>query len=532
MTTYADVVAATLARAGIECIFGVPGSLSSVELIEAASKQNIRYVLCSNESSAAAMAGVYGVMKHRPGVVSTGVGPGAAAAVHGTTHLMLERAPALILTDRFGDGDYQRLPRQRVDQPAMFAAVTKGSFTLSRLDTARTLQRAIDLAMAGRQGPVHVDLPYDLMQAEASVADMPPEGATQRFEAPVVEGSEGLAALAGAIEGATRPAVIVGLQVNRAGEGVEAEFLRFAEKLGVPVMATLSAKGTLSEDHALAAGTFRGVPSEKALLDADELPVLVGVDPIEIFNSNWFYSAPVVVLDEVAYTEGPYRPAIEVVASLEGSLQALTAAVTSHSGWNREDVDAYNRQRDAALHPSGAGLMPAAVIRIARERLPDDGILTVDAGQHKVLTCDLWETRRVRGFHTSSGLGSMAVSLPAALGAKLVEPQTPVVCLTGDGGFLMRAGDLETAVREDLPIVVVVFNDRKLNMIKLQQDRRGFQRLGTSFAESDFAQVARGFGFEAARVDNEAALDAALQQALASGRPWLIDALVNPDGYA
>jgi thiamine pyrophosphate-dependent acetolactate synthase large subunit-like protein len=176
--------------------------------------------------------------------------------------------------------------------------------------------------------------------------------------------------------------------------------------------------------------------------------------------------------------------------------------------------------------------MPAAVIRIARERLPDDGMLTVDAGQHKVLTCDLWETRRVRGFHTSSGLGSMAVSLPAALGAKLVEPQTPVVCLTGDGGFLMRAGDLETAVREDLPIVVVVFNDRKLNMIKLQQDRRGFQRLGTSFAESDFAQVARGFGFEAARVDNEAALDAALQQALASGRPWLIDALVNPDGYA
>jgi thiamine pyrophosphate-dependent acetolactate synthase large subunit-like protein len=125
----------------------------------------------------------------------------------------------------------------------------------------------------------------------------------------------------------------------------------------------------------------------------------------------------------------------------------------------------------------------------------------------------------------------MAVSLPAALGAKLVEPRTPVVCLTGDGGFLMRAGDLETAVREDLPIVVVVFNDRKLNMIKLQQDRRGFQRLGTSFAESDFAQVARGFGFEAARVDNEAALDAALQQALASNRPWLIDALVNPEGY-
>jgi acetolactate synthase-1/2/3 large subunit len=531
VTTYADVVAATLAQAGIEYIFGVPGSLSSVELIEAASKQNIRYILCSNESSAAVMAGVYGVMRHRPGVVSTGVGPGAAAAVHGTVQLMLERAPALILTDRFTEPEYRRLPRQRIDQPALYGSITKGSFTLSTLDTARTLERAIDLAMAGRQGPVHVDLPYDLMLTEASDVDLPVRGEQRRFLAPAGGGSEGLDSLAAAIEAASRPAVVVGLQVNRAGEAAEAEFVRFAEKLGVPVMATLSAKGVLPENHALAAGTFRGVPSERALLDQADLLLLVGVDPIEVFNSGWAYSAPVAVLDEVPYTEGPYRPAIEVVAALEGSLRALTASVTMHAGWNREDLDAYNQQRETALRPEGAGLMPAAVIRIARERLPDDGILTVDAGQHKVLTSDLWETRRVRGFHTSSGLGSMAVSIPAALGAKLVEPQAPVLCFVGDGGFLMRAGDLETAVREDLPIVVVVFNDRWLNMIKLQQDRRGARRIGTAFAESDFATVARGLGFESVRVDSEAALDAALQQALASDRPWLIDALVNPEGY-
>ncbi len=531
MTTYADVVAATLAQADIEYIFGVPGSLSSVELIEAASKQNIRYVLCSNESSAAVMAGVYGVMKHRPGVVSTGVGPGAVAAVHGAAELMLERAPALILTDRFTDQDYQRLPRQRLDQPALYSSVTKGSFTLSRLDTARTLERAIDLAMTGRQGPVHIDLPYDLMLADASDADLPVPAETQRFVGPAGESNEGLGALAAAIEDATRPAVVVGLQVNRAGEATEAEFVRFAEKLGVPVMATMAAKGTLPENHALAAGTFRGVPSERALLDQADLLLLVGVDPIEIFNSSWAYDAPVAVLDEAPYVEGPYRPSLEVVGELESSLRSLTTAVTPHSGWNREDVDAYNQQRETALHPTGAGLLPAAVIRIVRERLADTGILTADAGQHKVLASDLWETRRVRGFHTSSGLGSMAVSIPAAMGAKLVEPETPVVCLVGDGGFLMRAGDLETAVREALPIVVVVFNDRWLNMIKLQQDRRGNQRLGTAFAESDFALVARGLGFESIRVDSEAALDEALQTALASGRPWLIDALVNPEGY-
>ena len=126
----------------------------------------------------------------------------------------------------------------------------------------------------------------------------------------------------------------------------------------------------------------------------------------------------------------------------------------------------------------------------------------------------------------------MAVSLPAALAARLCEPETPVVCFTGDGGLLMRLGDLETAVRERLPIVVVVFNDRALNMIKLQQDRRGFTRNGTAFApDTDFAHIARGFGFEALRVHDEASLDAALGEAIACGRPWLIEAMVNPEGY-
>jgi acetolactate synthase-1/2/3 large subunit len=125
----------------------------------------------------------------------------------------------------------------------------------------------------------------------------------------------------------------------------------------------------------------------------------------------------------------------------------------------------------------------------------------------------------------------MAVSIPAAIAAKLLEPQTPVVCFTGDGGFLMRVGDLETAIREKTPIVLVVFNDHVLNLVKLQQDRRGVQNLGVSFADTDFVTVARGFGFEARRVETEADFATALQKAIASGRPWLIDTVIDPNGY-
>jgi acetolactate synthase-1/2/3 large subunit len=476
------------------------------------------------------MAGVYGVLRNRTGVVSTGVGPGAVAALHGVAHLFLERAPALVLTDRYGDAEFRRLPRQRLDQDRLFRPITKGTFKLAAEDAGLTIQRAIDLAMDGRQGPVHVDLPYDVMLAPAGT-DVAPSAITRRFKGSPGGEDAGMRAAIDAIEQAQRPALIAGLQVSRRG-AVEQTFVALAEKLGAPVLASLAAKGTLPEQHPLAAGTFRGVASERALLDQADLLVLVGFDPVEIFTPGvWHYGVPVVSIDEAPVTDGPFTPDIEVVAGIEDALRILTEGVSRHTGWNQEDVDAYRQTREALLHPAGPGLMPGAVIRIARERLPDDGILTVDAGQHKVLTSDLWQARRQRGFFSSSGLGTMAVAIPAAIAAKLVEPATPVLCFVGDGGFLMRAGDLETAVREQLPVIVVVFNDRTLNLIKLQQDRRGFQRLGTSFAEADFAAVARGFGFEAASVASEEELDAALAQALASGRPWLIDAQVNPDGY-
>ncbi|MPZ48167.1 MAG: hypothetical protein GEU75_02450 [Dehalococcoidia bacterium] len=532
MTTYADVVAAVLAEAGVEYIFGVPGSLSSVELIEAARKRDIRYVLCSNESSAAVMAGVYAIMRNRPGVVSTGVGPGAVAAVHGVASCHLERAPILVLTDRYGDTEFRRLPRQRLDHDQLYKPITKGTFKLATDSAAVTMQRAIDLAMSGRPGPVHVDLPYDVMLAEPPESDFAASNGSRRYVASAGLDHPGLRAAAEAIDAAQRPAVIVGLQVNRAGSGAEKAFVEFAEKLGAPVFGAVSAKGTLPEQHPLSVGTFRGAPAERALLDQSDLIVLVGYDVVELFAPGvWNYPQPVVMLDEVPHLDGMIRPQIEVVAGLEDSLKALTQIVPAASKWNKEDIEAYKQQRARALHPKGEGLMPGAVIRLARERLEDNGIMTVDAGSHKVLATDIWETRRPRGYLSSSGLGTMAVALPAAIAAKIVEPETQVVCLTGDGGFLMRAGDLETAVREGTPIVVVVFNDRYLNLIKIQQDRRGFQREGTAFADIDLSAVARGFGFEALRVDSEAALDTALEQAFASGRPWLIEAMINPEGY-
>jgi acetolactate synthase-1/2/3 large subunit len=446
---------------------------------------------------------------------------------------MMERAPVLVLTDRYGDAEFRRLPRQRLKHDQLFGPITKGTLKIAADNSATVMQRAVRLTMEGRPGPVHVDLPYDVMLAETGeAAAHPPPFVKQSSSAAMKNGSHDLAAAVNMIEAAQRPVLIGGLQVNRRGVGAEDAFAKVAQKLNCPVFTSLSAKGLLNEDHPMSAGTFRGVESERPLIDKADLIVLVGFDAVEIFTPGiWHYDQPILSIDEVPYAEGPYRIDLEVITNLEGGLEAVADSLAQGHGWDREEVETYKRSRAAGLNPDGPGLMPGAVIRLARQHLADDGFMAVDAGQHKVLTSDLWETRRRRGFLTSSGLGTMAVSVPAAIGAKLIEPESPSLALIGDGGFLMRVGDLETAVREQLPVVIVVFNDRTLNLVKLQQDRRGMDRLGTSFAETDFAAVARGFGFEATTVDDEDGLDAALTEAFASNRPWLIDARINPDGY-
>ena len=532
MPTYADVVAEALRDAGTEFIFGVPGSLSSVEIIEAARKRGVRYVLCSNESSAAVKAGTYGIMTGRPGVVSTGVGPGAAAVLHGVAHNFLERAPCLVLTDRFPDAQFRRQGRQRLEQDRLLRPITKGTFKLAKDNAAAVIRRALALAAEGRPGPVHVDLPYDVMLADAEEGDFPPKEKPRKYVGRAGSAHPGIAAAAAAVSEADRPIVIAGLQVNRSGREAEKQFVRFAERLGAPVLAAPSAKGVLPENHPLAMGTFRGAPSERELIDRSDLLILVGFDTVEVFAPGcWNYPQRVINLDETPHLEDLIRPEVEVVAHLADVLEQLAASVSSAHAWNTEEMDSYKKMRQAALFPAGEGLMPGALIRVARECLPDNGIMTTDAGSHKVLANDIWETRRPLGYLTSSGLGSMAVAMPAAIAAKMAEPDAPVLCLTGDGGFLMRIGDMEVAVRENVPFVVVVFNDGYLNLIKIKQDARSFPRLGTGFRDSDYASVARGLGCEGERVFSEEELEDALKRAFASEKPWVIDAVINPDGY-
>jgi acetolactate synthase-1/2/3 large subunit len=529
MVTYADVVAKLLADAQIEYIFGMPGSRASVELIEAARKQGIEYVLSNNEAAAAVMAATYGVLQQRPGVCSVGVGPGATNVINGVAHALLERAPMVMFTDRYPDELYRHLPRQRVDQEQLLRPVTKGSFPIADDSAARSVQRALQLAMEGRPGPVHLDLPDDVMQHEA--AGLPEPFPLQQWHGAVSAEHPAVQSLAATINAAARPIVIAGLGVNRGG--CEARLQALTEQLQVPLLCTVSAKGTIADDHPWCGGTFMGSEASHGLIAESDLIVTIGLDVVELFEPGlWPYHQRVLNLDSVPHQDGLFHPSQELIGDIGPALQALTPLLTPSSGWRAADVAAFRqRQQPVVTASSGTRLSPAAALRLMRRILPRDTILTTDAGQHKVYASRLWECYQPLDYLTSSGLGTMGVAIPIAIATKLVRRQRPVVALTGDGGFLMRVSELETARRANTPLIIIIFNDGYLNLIKMKQDRQGYAVLGSQFAPVDFAQVSAGFGFRAVRADTEAIFQEALEQAVASSEPWVIDAVIDPEGY-
>jgi acetolactate synthase-1/2/3 large subunit len=338
-------------------------------------------------------------------------------------------------------------------------------------------------------------------------------------------------ALAKAINQAERPILVAGLGINRSR--CEAILQGLVETLQVPVLLAISAKGSISDTHPWCGGTLMGSEPQHELIAQSDLIVTIGLDTVELFEpGEWPYHQRLVNIDTVPHTDGLLAPTLELVSDLGVALEALTPLLTPCKGWSADAIQSFRQRGKPAETASGDRLSPLAAIRIMRETLPPETILTADAGQHKVYASRLWECYEPLSYLTSSGLGTMGVAIPIAIATKLVRPQQPVVALTGDGGFLMRVSELETARREGTPIIVVIFNDGYLNLIKIKQERQHYAVLGSQFAPVDYTQVAQGFGFQAARVTSEAELQRTLQQAVASGAPWVIDACIDPEGYA
>jgi acetolactate synthase-1/2/3 large subunit len=525
MATTVEAMVKAFKEAGTPLLIGHPGG-ESVELIEAARQHEVRFLFAKQESAGAMIAATWGDLTGAPGVCLSTRAPGAANMVNGVAQAWMDRSPLIAITDQYPAHVFETSLRQRLDQLALYRPIVKWNSTIGARTVRQQLARAIQTATAHPPGPVQLDLPADQTTREAGELEAPPPRLSRPELHP--EGSSLRPAL-DLLARARRPIVLAGMGVlwDRAHDGLRT----LVEQLGAPLLTTAKAKGAVPEDHRLGAGALIGGLIEREIIGRADLIVTVGLDPVELQPKPWPYTAPVLALASAASQDGIVPASIELV----GRLGPLTAALPPHasagSGWGEAAARAYRAELSDALDLPGQGLTPHRLVEVARAVLPRQTVATVDSGAHRLLVVQKWSAHEPRGLLSSNGLATMGYAIPAALGARLVHPDRPVVAFTGDGGFLMAIAELQTAVQERLPISIVVFDDREIGQIRVKQEIKGLPRHGIGLGGIDYEKLAAGLGADGVVVDSEPALADALAAAQRSSRLTVIAARIDPSTY-
>jgi acetolactate synthase-1/2/3 large subunit len=528
MTTVAEVLAQTIREAGIDTVFGLPGG-ENAEVLDALHREGLEFVLVRNESSGVFMADVTARLTGKPCVALATLGPGATNAYCGMANAYLDRAPVLLITAQSDSRTFDIYTHQVIDLQASFKPITKMTRELTTEKTRQTVEEALRLTMSGRPGPVHLGV-STFMAGQAVVED--DAGATA--VSPATDGpAPDVSPAKEFLVQAKRPIIVagVGLEPEKPYEAIR----QLAEAAQAPVIVTPKAKGAITDDHPLSVGTFGLAQTDPPYEIANESDciVAVGFDVVEM-ERLWDQPQPIIWVAPWK-NEDPKMPTVkhEFVGPMVPVLEQLAQAdFDPHPNWGEARVSAFRKaQAQVTLPEPAAGrLLPQTVLNVVRNNIPRQTIVATDVGSHKIFAGLVWPTYAPNSFMLSNGLSSMGFGLPGAMAAARVTQQT-AVCVTGDGGMAMVMGELGLLRDLNLPVVVIVMNDNALDLIRSAQVRRGKPVYGTEFANPDYELIARGYDIDFYRTSNEATCTDAIREAVANGRPALIEALIDPISY-
>lgn len=512
-----------LVETGGRHIFGIPGGECNLDLIAEADEAGLRFVLNRTETAAAIMASVAGELTDTPGLIMTTRGPGIASAVNGVAYAALDRTPLLVMADGYED-DQGFISHQRIDQAAMLRPMLKGESRLASADPLAELDALLDCATAQPPGAVYVELTGSRIRAAA------PPTARADGAAPASLDRDTVGRARAMIGAAKRPLILAGLQART--DAASAALHEAVTRLGCPVLTTYKAKGAFPDADPRTLGHYIGGVAEEAAIRAADLLILYGFDPVEGPPSPWKYGdIPMLELTEHRFEHPLFEASLSVIGPVAEALPAVLDGVEA-SGWPTAELARFKQGiATAARIPVGHGIAPQEVVDAAAAALPATTRIAVDAGAHMLPVLHIWQSAEPRQSLISRGLSTMGFALPAAIASSLIDPDRPVVAFTGDGGLMMCLGELGTAIQFGATPIVVVFNDSALTLIGAKQRRRQLAASGLDFSATDFAQVARGFGWRGYRVSTREELAEAFAQAATRREATLIDVEIDPDGY-
>ena len=528
----AEQLLAGLEAAGVSLVFGLPGdeNLPFVEAI--ASSSQVEFVLTRHEAGAGFMAAAHGHMTGQLAVAMSTLGAGATNLATPVAHAWLAESPMLVITGQKPILDNMQGRYQLVDVVGLMTPITKMSRTLeSPAALPGILAEAIQVALSYPQGPVHIELPVDIAAEPAGSHPLLNVG-------PASPGPASDSAIEQAIQllnDAKRPLILLGASAN-SRHGVAPAVRDLITRTGIPFICTMMGKGVGDEmsDQFLGSAGMPGMGFPKCAVEHSDVIISVGHNVMEKAPFIMKPGAPRQVIhvhDQQATPDNIWFPQHQVVGEMSHTLAAIADGVAD-ANW---DLKGFGKIRNAAMaavmaeptDPIEGLVKPQHVAKAIRSVLGPEDIISLDNGIHK-----LWMTRNYpalapRTTLVDSALGSMGTGIPAAIAAKLTYPDRRVAAVIGDGGFLMSSQEIETARRLELDLVVVIFNDGALGMIRLKQMRDGFATEGVDFTNPDIIALASAYGAVGHRVENADALEQALESAFAAGGVHLIDVAVD-----
>src|SRR5829696_2046913 len=503
VSTAAALMVECLENEGVSVIFGIPGE-ENIRFVQALAASPIRYVLTRHEQGAAFMAEMYGRVTGRAAVVSATLGPGAINMQLGVADATTNSTPLVAISAQVGQDREYKESHQYVDLVTMFAPITRWS---DGVPTPRAIpemfRKAFKVAETERPAAVYLAIPehidaddtdYDLAPLPRNVvrAEAPAPGQVQRAAAVLRE--------------AKRPVVLAGHGAARAD--ATAALVRFSERLGVPVANTFHGKGVMPDDHADSIGTIGFMRRDYVNFGFDDADAIIAVgyelqefDPVRINPKS---DKKIIHIHRFpAEVDMHYPVSVGIIGDISESLNALTDALGGHRFDNDGAAPACGLLADEFSRGQGDSRFPLAPQRVVadtRAALGRSDVVLVDTGATKMWMARLYPTYERNTCLISNGLSTMAFALPGALGVKLARPEAKVLAVVGDGAFLMNSQEIETAVRERIPLVVLIWEDGGYGLIEWKMDLELGEHHYVKFDNPDVVTYAESFGAKGYRI--------------------------------
>ncbi|ARB38776.1 acetolactate synthase AlsS [Bacillus subtilis] len=529
----AELVVDCLVEQGVTHVFGIPGAKIDA-VFDALQDKGPEIIVARHEQNAAFMAQAVGRLTGKPGVVLVTSGPGASNLATGLLTANTEGDPVVALAGNVIRADRLKRTHQSLDNAALFQPITKYSVEVQDVkNIPEAVTNAFRIASAGQAGAAFVSFPQDVVNEVTNTKNVRAVAAPKLGPA----ADDAISAAIAKIQTAKLPVVLVGMKGGRP-EAIKA-VRKLLKKVQLPFVETYQAAGTFSRDledqYFGRIGLFRNQPGDLLLEQADVV-LTIGYDPIEYDPKFWNVNGDrtIIHLDEIiADIDHAYQPDLELIGDIPSTINHIEHDAVKVEFAEREqkilsDLKQYMHEGEQVPADwKSDRAHPLEIVKELRNAVDDHVTVTCDIGSHAI-----WMSRYFRSYEPltlmiSNGMQTLGVALPWAIGASLVKPGEKVVSVSGDGGFLFSAMELETAVRLKAPIVHIVWNDSTYDMVAFQQLKKYNRTSAVDFGNIDIVKYAESFGATGLRVESPDQLADVLRQGMNAEGPVIIDVPVD-----